>query len=264
MSIVALLTDFGTRDHYVGTMKGVVLSVCPEAALVDLTHDVPPQQIAAAAWELQAAWRYFPAATVFLAVVDPGVGTARRALAAEAGGYFFVGPDNGIFTAVFDEVPPSAIVELREKKFARSTVSRTFEGRDRFAPAAGWLARGTPLSALGPPVSDYVRLPIPVARATPDGLEGEVVRVDRFGNLITNISRTHLEALAGNGTEVVIGGHHIAGVVATYGDAAPGAVCALLGSSDHLEVAIRGGDAATELGLGRGTPVHVRCRSRSG
>ena len=149
--VIALLSDFGTRDHYAGTMKGVILNICPDATLVDITHDVPPHDVLDGALQLAAAARYFPAGTIFLAVVDPGVGSARRGIAAEAGDYRFVAPDNGVLTSVLREWPPKKIVELTERRYARPTVSRTFEGRDRFAPAAAWLAKGTQLTALGPP-----------------------------------------------------------------------------------------------------------------
>ena len=140
--IIALLTDFGTPDHYAGTMKGVVLALCPDATLVDITHDIPPHDVLTAALELAACYKYFPAGTIFLVVVDPGVGSARRGLVAEAGDYRFVAPDNGVLTARLPASSgPKRVVELTERRYARPTVSRTFEGRDRFAPAAGWLAR---------------------------------------------------------------------------------------------------------------------------
>src|SRR5258706_11602360 len=140
--VIALLTDFGTRDHYAGTMKGVALGICPDVTLVDITHEVPAHDVLAGALELAAAYKYFPAGTIFLVVVDPGVGSARRGLAAEAGDNKFVAPDNGVLTPIFDEHPPRRVVELTERRYARATVSRTFEGRDRFAPAAAWIAKG--------------------------------------------------------------------------------------------------------------------------
>src|SRR5712691_8208029 len=161
--LVALLTDFGTRDHYVGTMKGVMLGICAELTCVDISHDVPPHDVLAGALELAAAYRYFPAGTVFLVVVDPGVGSARRGIAAEAGDYRFVAPDNGVLSVVLDETPPRRVVELTERRYARPTVSRTFEGRDRFAPAAAWLAKGIELSALGRPAGALQRLDVPQA-----------------------------------------------------------------------------------------------------
>src|SRR5262245_8052656 len=149
--VIALLSDFGTRDHYAGTMKGVILGICPEATLVDITHDVAAHDVLEGALQLAASCKYFPAGTVFLAVVDPGVGSARRGLAAEAGDCRFVAPDNGVLSAVFRDMPPRKVVELSERRYARPTVTRTFEGRDRFAPAAAWLAKGTQLAALGRP-----------------------------------------------------------------------------------------------------------------
>jgi S-adenosylmethionine hydrolase len=252
--VVALLTDFGTRDHYVGVMKGVVLSVCPDAALVDISHEIPPQDVTVAAITLSAAYRYFPPGTVFLVVVDPGVGTPRRALAAEAGGYAFVGPDNGVFSEIFRELPPR-IVELREPRYARPAISRTFEGRDRFAPAAGWLARGVTLEALGPPVLDPVRLEMPQPAIQSGLVSGEVIHVDRFGNLISNIDRAVI-ARAGRPVDVRVGPTRVP-LVNTYGEAPPGALCALFGSSERLEVAVNGGSAASVLGAGRGARVEV-------
>ncbi len=192
--VVALLTDFGVRDHYAGTMKGVVLSICPETTLVDISHDVPPHDVLSASLELAASYRFFPPGTVFLVVVDPGVGSSRRPIAAEAGEYRFVAPDNGVLSAVFKDAAPRRVVELTERRFARPTVSRTFEGRDWFAPAAGWLAKGTDLKAFGRTLTDYLRLAIPDPVVTDRDVEGEVLRVDRFGNLITNIDRRSVRA----------------------------------------------------------------------
>jgi S-adenosylmethionine hydrolase len=256
---VALLTDFGTRDHYAGTLKGVVLSVCPDATLVDIGHEVPAHDVLAGALELAACYRYFPRGTIFLVVVDPGVGSARRGIAAEAGDYKFVAPDNGVLSAVFLESPPKKVVELTERKYSRPTVSRTFEGRDRFAPAAGFLAKGIPLVSLGKSISNYHVIVLP--RPAVDGreLRGEVVRVDRFGNLITNIDRRTFDQFAGGGALAVdIGGRDIQRIVATYAEAPAGELCALFGSTDHLEVAINAGDAAAALGLGRGAAARVR------
>src|SRR5438034_9114166 len=205
--VIALLTDFGTRDHYVGTMKGVALGICPDAALVDITHDVPAHDVLAGALELAAAYKYFPAGTVFLVVVDPGVGSMRRGIAAEIGDYKFVAPDNGVLTAVVDDHAPKKVVELSERRYARPTVSRTFEGRDRFAPAAAWLAKGIELTALGRPAGSIQRLEIPRADVTDERIVGQVVRVDRFGNLITNIDRKTFERLPGSTLDVRIGPH---------------------------------------------------------
>jgi S-adenosyl-L-methionine hydrolase (adenosine-forming) len=256
--VIALLTDFGVRDHYAGTMKGVILGICPEAALVDVSHDIPPHDVVAGALELGASYRYFPAGTIFLAVVDPGVGSFRRGVAVEAGDYKFVAPDNGVLTLVVDEHPPKRVVELSERRYARPTVSRTFEGRDRFAPAAAWLAKGIDLTALGPAVRALHRLELATPAVENGTIAGEVIRVDRFGNLVTNINRRTFDLVSsGQGLEIRVGGHPVGRVVSTYADAAPGEICALFGSTDQLEIAANGGSAAAVLDLGRGAPVHV-------
>src|SRR5687768_10951322 len=168
--VVAILSDFGTRDHYAGTLKAVVLSVCPDANLVDIGHEIPAHDVLAGALELAACYRYFPPGTIFLVVVDPGVGSARRGIAAETGDYRFVAPDNGVLTAVLRDTPAKRVVELTERRYARPTVSRTFEGRDRFAPAAGWLAKGVDLAALGRPAGVIQQLAIPSPEIADDTL----------------------------------------------------------------------------------------------
>jgi len=262
--VVALLTDFGVRDHYAGTMKGVVLGICPDATLVDISHELPPHDLLSASLELAACYRYFPAGTVFLVVVDPGVGSNRRALAAEAGDYRFVAPDNGVLTAVFKETPPRRVVELTERRYARPTVSRTFEGRDRFAPAAAWLAKGTEVRALGRGLTDFQVLPIPDPEVTPDEIRGEVLRVDRFGNLITNIDRRSFDRLVRTGgtLQLQAGGRDVPRLVNTYAEVSPDEVAALFGSSDHLEIAANSSSAAERLQVGRGAAVLVRMADR--
>jgi S-adenosyl-L-methionine hydrolase (adenosine-forming) len=257
--VVALLTDFGTRDHYAGTMKGVLLTICADVTLVDISHDIPPHDVLTAALELAAACKYFPVGTIFLVVVDPGVGSSRRGIAAETAEHRFVAPDNGVLTAVFRDSPPKRVVELTERRYARPTVSRTFEGRDRFAPAAAWLAKGVELSALGRPISGYQRIEIPAPEISDAAIAGCVLRVDRFGNLVTNIERRSVEALAkgGAGIQIAAGPHTIARVVATYAEASPGEVCALFGSTDHLEIAANAANASERLQLERGARVIV-------
>jgi S-adenosyl-L-methionine hydrolase (adenosine-forming) len=256
--VIALLTDFGTRDHYAGTMKGVALGICPDATFVDITHDIAPHDVLGGALELSASYKYFPAGTIFLVVVDPGVGSARRPLAAEAGGYKFVAPDNGVLTLAFRDTPPKRVIELTERRYARPTVSRTFEGRDRFAPAAGWLAKGIDLSGLGRALTSWRMLSVPEPAVADSQILGEVLRVDRFGNLVTNVDRRTFERFAGAGRiEIVAGTQAVDAVVAAYADADAGAVCALFGSSDHLEVAVNGGSAAERLELGRGARITI-------
>src|SRR6185295_6639817 len=193
--VIALLTDFGVRDHYAGTMKGVILGICPDVTLVDISHEVPPHDVLAAALELAASFRYFPVGTIFLVVVDPGVGSRRRGIAA----------DNGVLSIIVDEHPPKRVVELSDRRYARPTVSRTFEGRDRFAPAAAWLAKGIDLGALGRGAGALHRLdvPKPTVDAGSGILHGEVLSLDRFGNLITNIDRRTFDALVGPGGHAV-------------------------------------------------------------
>lgn len=256
--VIALLTDFGLVDHYVAAMKGVMLGICPDAAFIDISHEIPPQDILAGALELEAVAPYLPDGTVVVAVVDPGVGSARRGIAVEAGRLRLVGPDNGLLSLVG---PQQQAVELREPNFARETASRTFEGRDRFAPAAAWLAAGVGLSQFGPAVGDIVRLDIPDVVVRADGsIEGTILRVDRFGNLVSNITRDALVRL-GSPVTVAIEGATIDELSTTYADRPFGSLCALVGSTERLEVSVTGGSAAAALGATRGTRVEVRPRN---
>jgi S-adenosylmethionine hydrolase len=256
--VIALLTDFGTQDHYVGTMKGVVLGICPDVTLVDLSHGISPHDVRSGGFELAAAYRYFPVGTIFLAVVDPGVGSERPAMAAEAGGFQFLAPDNGILTRVFQQTPPGRVVEVTEQRYARSTVSRTFEGRDRFAPAAAWLATGIDLVQLGSPLASWQMLALPNAAIRDDQIVGEVVRVDHFGNMVTNVDRTMFERFAADRSVTIAAGTRVIDrVVATYADMPLGNAGALFSSSGHLEVAVSGGSATLRLGLGCGAPVTI-------
>jgi S-adenosylmethionine hydrolase len=256
--IVAFLTDFGRRDHYSGVMKGVVLSICPEATLIDVTHELPAHDISAAAYHLAATYKYFPAGTIFVTVVDPGVGSQRRGIAVEAGDWKFVAPDNGVLTLVVHETAVKMAVELTERRYARPTISRTFEGRDRFAPAAAWLAKGTNITALGRPAHDLVQLELPMITRTQDQIGGAIVHIDRFGNAVSNIDRKTFERLS-SGRKVLIlaGGEPVDRLVATYAEIHPGEVCALFGSTDHLEFAAHGASAADLRALSFGTAIVV-------
>jgi S-adenosylmethionine hydrolase len=256
--VIALLTDFGTADHYAGAMKGVILGICPDVTLVDISHEIPAHDVTAGALELAGAYKYFPVGTIFVAVVDPGVGSTRRGLAADTGDYRFIAPDNGVLTVVLRESPPKKVVELTERRYARPTVSRTFEGRDRFAPAAAWLAKGTQLNALGRPVNETQKLDLPLPEATADSVRGVVLRVDRFGNLVTNIDRKAVERLGVGGTIAIdAAGQRIQRLVATYAELPADGVGALFGSTDHLELAAPSDSAAARLGLSRGAAVTV-------
>lgn len=256
---IAFLSDFGSRDHYAGVMKGVALGICPDAVLIDISHDLPAHDIPFAALELAATYKYFPAGTIFVVVVDPGVGSGRRGIAADVGDWKFVAPDNGVLTAVFKEAAPKKVVELTERKYARPTVSRTFEGRDRFAPAGAWLAKGIQLSALGRPLSDYVQLDLPEPTLEGAEIRGEVVRIDRFGNVVTNIDRKLCERLAPNGEAltVSIAGRSISRFVSTFTDIGDDEICALYGSTDHVELAAHADSAAESLGVDVGAAATV-------
>jgi S-adenosyl-L-methionine hydrolase (adenosine-forming) len=257
--LLALLSDFGLRDHYVGSMKAAALSVQPDLTIVDITHDIPAHDVLDGALQLAACYRYFPAGTVFVAVVDPGVGSTRRGIAADLGDYRCVAPDNGLLTAVFQETPPKKIVELTERRYFRPTVSRTFEGRDRFAPAGAWLLRGIELTALGRPITNPMLLDLPRVQLEGNILRGLVLRVDRFGNLVTNIDRRTFEKFtAGQPFFIDAAGHPVEHLVATYAEIDAGEVCALFGSTDHLELAARASSAGERLGLAAGAAVTVR------
>lgn len=256
--VIALLTDFGLRNHYVGAMKGVMLGICPDATLIDITHEIAPHDVLEGALQLAAATRYFPTGTIVVAVVDPGVGSVRRGIAADLGDYRIVCPDNGLLTGVAADLPPKRIVELTERRYARPTVSRTFEGRDRFAPAAAWLAKGIQIQALGRSLPDFQRLDIPRPVAEDNDLRGAVLWVDRFGNLVSNIDRRIFERFArGESVQISAGGAPVARLVATYAEIRPDEVCALFGSTDHLEIAAHAASAAQVLGLARGALVVI-------
>jgi S-adenosyl-L-methionine hydrolase (adenosine-forming) len=262
--VVALLTDFGSRDHYAGAVKGAILAGCPEATVVDISHEVPRHDVAAAAFSLSAAHRSFPLGTVFVAVVDPGVGSARRALAVEAGGWRFVGPDNGIFTLILAEHPKASVREIRNARFLPKEVSATFHGRDVFAPVAAHLACGGAVSDVGPAVRDPVVFPLEaVRRVGRSEWEAAVVDVDGFGNLTTNLSREDLagilSTLGGDPTRIVVVVEGaVLPLVRTYADVAEGEPCALMGSSGRLEIAVHRDSAARLLGAPKGAPVRLR------
>jgi S-adenosylmethionine hydrolase len=245
--IVTLLTDFGTADGYVAEVKGALLRRAPDATVVDVTHEIAPGDLLAAAYVLGRTWRAFPEGTVHLVVVDPGVGTARRALAVETAGHRFVAPDNGVLSRVL-ESGSGRIVSLPMDAAA----SPTFHGRDLFAPAAARLLAGEPLAALGRPVGDPVMLPVPRLERRGDVAVGEVVHVDRFGTLVTNLPGAVLRS----GGSVRLGDHAVQ-PGRTFADAAPGAPVAFTGSGGTVEVAVRDGRADEVLGVGRGAAVRV-------
>jgi S-adenosylmethionine hydrolase len=246
-AIITLLTDFGTSDGYVAEIKGRLLRLAPDATVVDVAHDIGPGDVEAAAFVLGRTWRAFPEGTVHLAVVDPGVGTARRALAAEGGGHRFALPDNGLLTFVADQARLSAVALPVPEGAAP-----TFHGRDVFAPAAAALAKGAAPATLGTPAGAIVRLPRSAARRTDSGVVGTIVHVDRFGTLISNVPAEMIAA----GARVRLADRAIP-IRRTFGDMAQGEAVAFVGSGGTLEIGVRDGRADEVLGVGRGTAVQI-------
>jgi S-adenosylmethionine hydrolase len=257
--IITLTTDFGLRDPFVGTMKGVILGICPEASLVDLTHEVAPHDVLEAALALESAWRFFPPGSIHLAVVDPGVGSVRRALALEAGDHLFVGPDNGLFSFAL-RAPGWSAVSVEAPAYRLPVVSHTFHGRDVFAPAAGHLASGVRLRDLGPILGDPVRLALPLARREGDEIVGEVIGSDRFGNLVTSITAEAIDQLGRGGAmfTVEVAGSDLGAPRTSYSAGSTSAPAAIMGSGGRLEVFVRNASARATLGVGVGAPVRVR------
>lgn len=254
--VITLTTDFGTRDDFVGVMKGVILRINPDVHLVDVTHAIEPHNLAHAAFVLAHAAPYFPANTIHLVVVDPGVGSARRALAAQIGATIFVAPDNGVLSSVLQ--PASArVIHLTNPAYFLPRVSTTFHGRDIFAPVAAHLSLGVSLAALGEPIDDWVRLPIERATRRGDEIVGCIVYVDHFGNASTNIGEELLAGLARAQLRVHVGAHTLRGIHTTYADAAPGDALALVSSAWTVEIAVREGNAARTLGLRVGDGVRI-------
>lgn len=258
---LGLLTDFGLRDGYVGVMKAVALGIAPHAHFVDISHDIAPQDIEMGSWTLGMAWRYFPAGSVLVCVVDPGVGSERRAIALAAGGRFFIGPDNGLFTHVLAHAPVERCVELTNTTYHLPGASATFHGRDIFAPCGAHLLAGTALDALGGPVDPktVVRLPIPVAPSWEgETLVGRVAHVDHFGNLISDIPLAHPSALSAPGVRIEVGGRVIAPAATHFAAGPADEPFALRDSSGALAIAMRDESAAAALNVGRGVTVRVR------
>jgi S-adenosylmethionine hydrolase len=255
LPIVTLTTDFGSRDGYAGAMKGVVLSLAPATTLVDITHGVPPQDVAAGAVALAQAASLFPAGTIHVAVVDPDVGGARADLLVEAGGSFFVGPDNGVLSLAA-RAPGRRIYRIEAPAFRREPVSPTFHGRDVFAPTAGRLATGAAAADAGPLVAAMVDLAEPAAARRRGGLEGRVIHVDGFGNLITSLGAGDVPTDAAIEVEGTGGRYHPV-LARTFSDVPAGALVAYFGSGGQLEIARRNGSAAQHVGAERGSIVRV-------
>jgi S-adenosyl-L-methionine hydrolase (adenosine-forming) len=256
--IITLLTDFGSRDEYAACLKGVILGINPAAVLVDLSHEVPPQDIRAGAFILAAVAPYFPPGTIHLAVVDPGVGSGRRALAARARGRFWVGPDNGLFHLILAGRDDLEVVSLENPAYFLPQVSATFHGRDLFAPVAAHLSLGVELSQLGPAVNNPVRLTWPEPLVSEKLMRGEIIYVDRFGNLVSNIAASVLNSWLRRGNfHLQAGKATLTRLHRTYEEAAPGEVVALVGSHGYLEIACVLGSAARKLKAGVGLTLEA-------
>lgn len=260
--LITLLTDFGTRDAYVASLKGVILSLNPRAKLVDLSHGVDPQDIRAGAFILAEAAAYFPPGTIHLGVVDPGVGSGRRGLAARCRGHYWVGPDNGLFHLIFKHAPDLVMVSLENPAYFRPRVSATFHGRDIFAPVAAHLSLGVDLDRCGPRITDPVCLNFPDRGFSPEAIRGEIVYVDRFGNLVSNIPAREASRLAERGWGLTAGPLSLRGLARTYADGAPGEFLALEGSHGFLEIACAMDNAARRLNAGVGLTVEIRKASK--
>jgi len=260
--LITLLTDFGTADYFVAAMKGVILSRCVSARIVDITHEIPPQDIQSAAFTLLAAYKSFPAKTIHVAVVDPGVGSARRPILASCGGQFFVGPDNGIFGYIFERETPAQVIHILNGEFFRRPVSATFHGRDVFAPIAAALASGVEPSQFGKEITDWVQLESLAPEILDDGsIKARIIHIDRFGNCVTNLTLQDLpDDVIDRGLRLSINGREITSVRRFFADGPANSddLFAVWGSAGFLEVSVRNASAAIALGSGVGQAVVVK------
>lgn len=264
MSIITLLTDFGLKDTYVGLMKGVILSVNPDAVITDITHHVDPHDLSQAALIIKSSYRYFPAESVHVIVVDPGVGSRRAIVALKMMGQTFLAPDNGILTLIVDQGDIDAIVRVENSDYFLKTVSQTFHGRDIFAPVAAHISLGVDLEQLGTPIAKkdlvFIKIPKPYVGKR-DELVGAIVSIDRFGNCITNIDSDCLAAFVNAGKskrlQVAIGQSKIEGLSLNYESASPRSPLAIIGSYGYLEIAVNCGSAQRYLGAAKGDAVHL-------
>ncbi len=255
--IITLTTDYGTNDHLVGTMKGVILKINPDVTIVDITHNVTPYDLLDGAMAIGSAYSYFPPKTVHVVVVDPGVGTERRPLLVSAQNQYFIAPDNGVLSMVFEREDNIVVRHANVEHYYLSPVSKTFHGRDIFAPVAAWLTKGWQTASMGDEIADYKKFSMPRPKAADGGMKGVVLRVDAFGNLITNFRLEHLaENAQENGTfQMQLGSHMVSKLVDTFARGGAGEPIAYIGSGGFIEIGINKGSAARSLALGRGTPV---------
>jgi S-adenosyl-L-methionine hydrolase (adenosine-forming) len=258
--IVTLTTDFGTNDHFVGAMKGVILEIVPEASIVDISHAVQAYDVLDGALAISQAYSYFPTGTVHVVVVDPGVGTARRPIVASSDGYHFVAPDNGVLSMVYAREERIHVRHITSEHYFRQPVSNTFHGRDVFAPVGAYLAKQVDSHKFGEEVEDYVKFAAPKPKAAgANRIRGVVLKVDRFGNLITNVTPADVPALFGKSAsfKIVIGSKEITQIHTNYAEGAPGQLFGILGSMGYLEIAANRGAAAQITGAGKGSEVSI-------
>ncbi|HUU85974.1 MAG TPA: SAM-dependent chlorinase/fluorinase [Phycisphaerae bacterium] len=261
MPLITLLTDFGTRDQYVASLKGVILHIAPSATVVDVTHKIPPRDVIRAALMLRQIWPWYPPGTIHVAVVDPGVGSRRRILAGRYDGRFVVAPDNGLVSMLHRELRVEAMHVVENPRYMLGKVSPTFHGRDIMAPVAAHLASGVPIEKLGPPTDHLEILKFATPERMPDySIVGEVLYADQFGNLVTNIARNHLLQTYQHrsGVEVYLDGVRIGPIRTSYHEVDSGKPLALIGSDNHLEIAVNCGHAGQTLSANRGSKVEVR------
>jgi S-adenosylmethionine hydrolase len=257
-AIITLTTDFGEASPYVAAVKGVILGIHGAARIVDLSHEIPAHDVRAASFFLASSIVYFPPGVLHVVVVDPGVGSERALLFVEIGGHRLLAPDNGCWTELARRVGGAPrVIRLEDEGYWRQPVSATFHGRDILAPVAGWLSRGLDPALLGPVIAQWTSLNLPQPELTPNRLRGEVVFVDRFGNLITNIPAEPWASMAARGARIEVGAAEVAQISRTYADVAAGTVTALVSSSNTLEIAVAEGSAASRLGAKVGTRVQV-------
>src|SRR2546421_2802013 len=264
--IITLLTDFGTHEYFVGAMKGVILSINPEIQIIDITHDVPPHDIEAAAFNLLACYRDFPAGTIHVAVVDPGVGSSRRAIVVQCANQLFVGPDNGLFSWICEREGKHKARHVTNEAFLREHVSTTFHGRDVFAPIAAHLSSGTSLDELGPLVLDILSLDALGPRVTNDAVEARIIHIDRFGNCITNLTANHFRGELGAGASLNVNEQRVTGFREVFSQTKPRSdekLFMILGSAGFIEIAAQNASAASILNVRCGDRVALAGTSKS-
>ena len=261
-AIITLTTDYGSRDPFAASVKGVILKINPQAQTVDISHEIAPQDIWEAAYVLKCAYNHFPKGTVHLAVVDPGVGSGRRPIIVVTESYYFVGPDNGLFTLIYQDAERLRVHHITSTHYFLPNPGPTFHGRDIFAPVAGWLAKGIPSGNFGEEITDFTKLNVPAPKVAQNTVDGHVVHIDRFGNIITNIMYKDIQPLMGEGSDlgsasVTITGKEVKGLKKFYAEAAPGVPSAIINGSGALEIFMFKQNARTALSVKRGEAVRL-------